>query len=227
MNLLKPKTINISKSFLHQSDGEVKKQMKKYIDGRFPFCWGYVGVNKIGKSAKARQAAEWYRESHPKNLNIAHDPQHQFRSIADYFIHPDDDMWVEKLLPLSNCLVILDELRMIHEQPSPMKGMREFLSMKSDRNVDIIWIVHSPLSVLNIMADYTTRYHIFLTMAQEGSFDRKIPNSHYCITASNYVNNYVARKGRGEYPNFPYMVVDIEKQSINGYNMDATAFENI
>lgn len=188
--------------------------------GRLNFVYGFIGVNRCGKSAVAKKLALSWKVKNPKGLVISHDPQNNFEDITDVFIGPDDEDWADKCCDFRNCLIILDDLRLIHESDKLNKHLAKLLYFRAKWNIDIITVFHNPSLVLNGVAAFVTHYFIFLTSAQEGSFKKKIPNYSLCIAASEEVNKYVSIYGRGKYPDFPYVIVDSEKQKLMAINMD-------
>jgi len=199
--------------------GTTKKVVKKSED-RTNFLFCFIGTNRTGKSATAQSLAMDWKSSRPNGIIVAHDPQRRFVDIADGFLTPDDEDWAERCCTLRNALVILDDIRLIHESDRASKGLMKLLYHRADYNIDIIYIVHNPGLVINALAHFTSNYFIFMTNIQEGAFKKKIPNYSLCMAASEKVNKYVSIFGRGKYPKFPYVMVDIEKQRLIAVNME-------
>lgn len=189
---------------------------------RLNFLYGFIGTNRTGKSSVARKLAESWKLSNPNGIIIAHDPQDNFKDLADVFIMPEDDDWAKKCHGFRNCLIILDDFRLINESSRPVEGLQTLLYYRAKWNIDIITIFHNPSLIINALAHFISHYFIFLTNAQEGSFKNKIPNYSLCAAASEEVNKYVSIYGRGKYPTFPYMIVDCEKQKLMAINMQKT-----
>jgi len=196
---------------------------------RLNFLKGFIGTNRTGKSSIARDIADIWKSSRDERYNvITFDPQRRFADISDKGIDIEDEMWAVKLLREKNCLVILDDYRMINPGDKPIKGLPGLLYKRADNNMDIIYICHSPALVLNLFTYMTTEYYIFHTLSTDGSFKKKIPNYHLCITAVNEVNKYVRRNGRGEHAKssdysgqgFPYIIVNTEDHKLSAVNMD-------
>lgn len=196
----------------------------KYIDKeRDPFLFGIIGTNGTGKSVTARAIAERWKSTRPHADIMAFDPTDAFAGVANKFIYPHEN-WCEKALELRNALLILDEVRILHPSNTTKAKFLELMSMRRDQSIDIIYIVHNPALVLNILTYYTTRYYLFYTQALEGSFKDKIPNYTLCIGASDFINAYVknvikATGEKGTFPDFPYVVVDNETEKITGINI--------
>jgi hypothetical protein len=167
------------------------------------FLYGFIGTNRTGKSSVAKLLAEKWKEANPGQLVIAHDPQDNFIDVADVFIQPEDDDWAIKCCSFRNCLIILDDFRLINESARPVEGLSNLLYYRAKWNIDIITIFHNPSLIINAIAHFISHYFIFLTNAQEGSFKNKIPNYSLCIAASEEVNKYVSVFNRGLYPKFP------------------------
>lgn len=184
------------------------------------FLIGMIGVNGAGKTTTAQKIAMAYKQSRSsKNMIISHDPQNKFGRVTDYYIQSDDNEWAEKLVNIKNCLLILDDYKLINENPRAIKGFQKILINRRANNVDIMYMCHNPSLVLNLLAYFTTHYYLYFTKAQEGSFDGKIPDYSLCITACNIVNRHVGNFGPGKYPNFPYVIVDTDKKKLTAVNI--------
>lgn len=213
------------------------------------FCKGGVGVNKTGKSSVFREIVEGWRSTRIPNLHsdvkyqiVGYDPQNIFgeqrnekgiivkQNLIDLHIELDDPDWALRLCELRNTLVILDEIKDLLEQKSyrTPKGLGRFFTQYWFNNVDILWTVHNPLRAPDCATSYTTHYYMFLTFAQEGSFKKTMPNYSLVKVASNEVNQYVKKHGRGKHvldpdydgQGFPHIIVNCEKQTLQAINME-------
>lgn len=184
------------------------------------FLYGFIGTNRTGKSSIAKQLAISWKNSNPNGIVISHDPQDNFTDITDIFIEPEDNDWAIKCCEYRNCLIILDDFRLINESARPVKGLSKLLYYRAKWNIDIITVFHNPSLVINSLAHFISHYFIFMTNAQEGSFKNKIPNYSLCVAASEEVNKYVSVNGRGKYPIFPFVIVDCEKQKLMAINLE-------
>lgn len=195
------------------------------------FIIGACGVNKTGKSSTFRKIADNWRGARGDRFKISgHDPQRMFSGLIDkdLDINPEDKNWAVKCCKLRNCLLILDEIRILCPIPQhPPKGLVTLFSQCFFWNIDIMWMTHNPSLVPEICTFYTTKYYIFLTFTKEGQFQRKIPNYSLCMAGSNMVNDYVKAHGRGKHKldkdyngqGFPYAIVDTEHQTVTAINM--------
>ena len=120
---------------------------------------------------------------------------------------------------LRNALLILDDYRTLHEQDKAEAWLLYLLQARSEQNIDIMYSIHNPALVINMLTYFTTHYYIFYTQVQEGGWKKKIPNYTTCMAVSNYVNKYVKIYGRGKYPDFPYMIIDNENEEVIAQNM--------
>ena len=215
----------MAKVLIKYSGKEVKKRVKD--DDRLNFCIGFIGTNRTGKSSEAKAMIRSWKLSHPGDLVVSHDPQDNFEEETDLRINPNDEQWAVKCCELRNCLIVLDDFRLINEKNTPVDGLKDLLYFRAKWNIDIIHICHNPSLLLNAMAFFTSHYYIFFTNAQEGSFKKKIPNYSLCEAASARVNKYVSLFGRGKHKkdkdyngqDFPYIIVDCEEQSLKAVNM--------
>lgn len=198
----------------------VKKNVITKSNERLNFLWGFIGTNRTGKSTVACALAEQWKEARPDGIVMAFDPQHKFDTVKDFDIRPEDSNWANECLKLRNALIVLDDYRLINRPNVSVPGFLELMHYRSEYNIDIIYITHNPKLVINDLTYYTTHYTLFFTQAQEGSFEKKIPNYQMVLAASRLINKYVKIHGRGTYPNFPYVLVDTEKEKIQAVNME-------
>ena len=206
---------------------KAKKEEKHVVVSkeRDAFLIGIIGHNGTGKSVTAANIARWWREANPYGEIWAHDPTKRFQDVLTREIYPHQIHWAKEATDnLRNGLLILDELRILHPKPYASQELLELLAMRREFCIDIIYIVHNPALVLEVLTYYTTHYYLFYTQSKVGNFEKRIPNYLLAQAASNFVNKYVRAFGRGNYPNFPFIVVDNEKQSISAFNMK---YENV
>lgn len=203
----------------------------------------FIGVNKTGKSSTAREIVEAWKASRPdpKFKVIAHDPQKIFGEIrdpktgrilkpnlVDLHIEPDDEDWALRLCEMRNCYIIMDEFGVLNDKNVPVKGLKKLLYFREYWNHESMVLIHNPSLMLNILAGYATRYFIFLTFTQEGSFKKKIPNYRYCMAAASEVNEYVKKYGKGKHKldpeydgqGFPHIIFDVATQKLYAINME-------
>lgn len=196
------------------------KTVSEFLRDNFLYC--FIGTNRTGKSAIARKHIIAWKKSNPGKLVIGFDPQRRFRDLIDIFISPEDPKWAVKLHKFRNCLIVLDDMRVLNEDARPVEGLSNLMYYRCDWNIDIITVFHNPSLVLNCISAYATHYFIFLTNAKDGSFKDKIPNYTLCQLASEEVNRYVSIYGRGKWPecDFPHIVVDCEKLKLMAIHMN-------
>lgn len=179
---------------------------------------GIIGTNGTGKTTKAVALAEAWREANDGPI-MAFDPQFRFTHITDFQINASDESYKKEILRLRNGLLIMDDFRILHPKNIAEKWLMDLLQYRRAYNVDIIYIVHSPALVLNALSYYTTKYYVYYTETTLGSWQKKIPNYRICQAASLYINKHVAIKGKGKFPDFPYMMVDNRARKITGVNI--------
>ena len=195
----KPKTVNKAKKRVHA-------------------LWGFIGTNRTGKSVTALNFAKMYQQSKPENAIISFDPQGRFASISDRFIDPENKNWAVDLHSERNALIILDDYRLINPNPTPVEGLQKLLYHRADWNLEIIYICHNPSLIINLLTYFTTHYFLFYTEAMDGSFQKKIMNYKLCISGQQLINRYVKAYDRGEYPHFPFVMVDCENNNLKAFN---------
>lgn len=192
------------------------------------FVKGFIGTNRTGKSSTAKKAIQYWREQNPGCKVIGFDPQQNFEGLLDIEINITDKDWEYlKVLPNRNCLIVLDDYYLVHPKLQATDGLKEMMAFRAQYNYDIIYITHNPALIINFLTYFTTHYYIFYTNVQEGSFKKKIPNYSMCEQASSLINRYVSNFGRGEYPDFPHIVVDTENNKIITQNCNKEKFNKI
>ena len=198
-------------------------------DKRVNFLIGVIGTNGTGKTSIARKLAIAWKGSRPGQDIIAFDPSEDFEDVADYIIDISDKDWAKRCQDKPNSLLILDDYRILCRESKSSPDFDTLLYRRRKLNIDIIYICHSPALVLNICTYLTNQYYIFHTLATDGSFQKKIPHYHLCVTATRMVNDYVQKHGRGEHPqssayvgqDFPYIIVDTQTQELKAINFKA------
>jgi ABC-type dipeptide/oligopeptide/nickel transport system ATPase component len=180
---------------------------------------GILGTNRTGKTTKAISLAKMWKENNDGPV-MAFDPQNYFTDIYDFKINPTNKSFGQEILKLRNGLLILDDFRILHPKNQSEPWLMDLMQYRNAYNIDIIYIVHNPSLVLNILSYFTTKYYIYYTESTMGSWERKIPNYNLCQAASLYINKYVSIRGKGTYPNFPYVMVDNIKQKLTGVNIN-------
>jgi len=194
---------------------------EKNTNNNTNYCIAIIGTNRTGKSVTAREIAIKWREKNEGEI-WAFDPQNRFQEIATNFVYMHDKDWCKKALKLKNGLLILDDYKLLPglRKHQPSDEFAELIYFRAQRNVDIIYICHNPALLMNFITYFTSHYFIFYTESLDGSFERKIPNYILCKQASHLINDYVKHLGRGNYPNFPHIIVDAERQKIIGQNIN-------
>ena len=186
------------------------------------FSYGLIGFNETGKTELAKEIAKDWKSTRPGQDVMAFDPTGKFKGIANKFLKEYEGDWLEEALKLRNGLLILDELRMLHPAHQADRRLVKLFSMRSGEhwNNDIIYIVHSPKLILEVLDSYTTHYRIFYTQARLNQWKDKIANYEGCISAHGLINKYVTEYGKGTYPNFHYVEVENLTGEITWYNID-------
>ena len=207
----------------------------KYKDGvsaRENFIMGFIGTTRTGKTTTAIKLAKEWKKAKPDSDVVVFDPQGKFINekvvindieypLMDYEIDLyESEDWFDKVLSMRNILLILDDYRTLCPKAVSNKGWLYLMSLRAEYNIDIIYIIHAPSLIHNILTNYTTRYFIFYTLSTLGSFAKKIPHYELCQIGVQSVNKYVKNYGKGDYPNFPYVIVDTLIEKLYAYNMD-------
>lgn len=209
-------------------------------DKRNNFLYIFIGTNRTGKSTTARKQVIKWRKNNPNKLVYGYDPQRRFRKspvgtnpnldtysavdLIDVHINPENLNWALEMQERRDCLLLIDDFRKLHEDSRPIEGLKKLMYDYCDFNIDIMTIFHNPIDVLTCIGGHATHYFIFMTNETDGQFKQKMPNATLCKLASNMVNEYVRKHGRGGPENgykFPYIRIDVERQDLWAINMAA------
>lgn len=198
---------------------------------RSNFIFGFIGVNKTGKSSTVLEIAKAWKKNNKKKKIWAYDPQRIFYAskIIDKFLDISSENWASECCELRNGLLIIDEIKLL--MPNPQHTPKEVSRLLINCffwNLDIIFTTHNPSLIPEIFSFYTTHLFIFLTFTKSGGFSKKTPNSYLNEKAGSTVNKYVSIHGRGKHKedinyegqDFPFAIVDNENQKINYINMN-------
>lgn len=70
-------------------------------------------------------------------------------------------------------------------------------------------------------------YSIFYTESTSSDFSDRIPNYTLCQRGANLINKYVRENGRGQFPNFPHVLVKTESSELQLINVDKNKLNSI
>jgi ABC-type dipeptide/oligopeptide/nickel transport system ATPase component len=195
------------------------------------FCYGIIGDNGSGKSTRCKSIAKLFRKKFKNGKIFAHDVNGDFGDIATDYIHAYNKNWAYELSNEWNCLVILDELRVLHPSAQTSQGLLRLMAVRRKQNINIVYVVHNPKLVLESLTYYTYKYFVYYTNSRQGSWSDKIPNSDLAITASKLINNYATTFEGNEYkklyPKFPHIIVDNKLNKLVAVNIKKNIFNRI
>lgn len=177
-----------------------------------------IGTNGTGKTAKLKELLKKWKE-YNTGITMGFDPHHELSDELDITINPTESNWREQVLRLRDGIIVIDDFKVLHPKNITESWLLNLMQFRRAWNVDIIMVTHSPSLVLTTMCYYITKYYIFYTETTLGSWKKKIPNYTQCQAASLYINKYVSIKGKGKYPDFPFMIVDNKTRKVTGVNI--------
>lgn len=188
------------------------------------FLYGFIGENGTGKSVTAKLIAELWKKKNPKGKIYVHDLQGDFEDIADGYIHSYNKKWALEMSKKTNCLLILDEKRVLHPSAQTQPDVLQLLARRRKSNINIIFIVHNPKLILESFTYFTNKFFVFATNSREGSWSDKIPNYELAFAGSRLINNYTAKINpkdyAGLYPNFPHIIIDTKRNKLLAQNIN-------
>ena len=100
----------------------------------------------------------------------------------------------------------------------------DLLALRRRLNLDIIYMVHNPKLILERLSYFSTHFSVFRTESHANDFAEKIQKFLTCQQASSLINAYVRtmdeKEYNAQYPNFPYVFVQNDSDSLFPMNMD-------
>lgn len=184
------------------------------------FIQGWSGANRTGKSIEASKVAKHWKENNPKGQIIAFDPQNRFTEYLDFKIDVNTPNWADIVAEMTNVLLILDDFKKLYPGNQANAGIMNLMANRSEHGIDIIYICHNPADILEIFTKFTNQFCVFYTNTKTAQIKAKIPNNPELYEdAVNYINMYIDKYGRTEYPNpFPFVVANIETNELKAVN---------
>lgn len=200
------------------------------VKKRNNFLFVFMGRNRSGKSTLARRKILAWRQARDPNKYpiIGFQPPTggtgtKIEDLFDYHIDIEDEEWAVKLAQKRNYLLVIDDLKVLTDSDRPPKGFKTLLYNRCNNNYDIIFIFHFPADVYNIICKLATHWFIFMMNPQDGEFKKKIPSYELCKAGGNKVRSYCRDLDfKKIYPRFPHVVVDVDKEMMQGYYFDHT-----
>lgn len=198
------------------------------------FVWAFIGKSGAGKTVTAKQIARLWKKARKRKGGkvFAFDPHDAFYGIADFKIDAKDEDWASVIIqkdkngnyPYANSLIILDDYRTLLKSDKMPPDFLDLLALRRRLNLDIIYMVHNPKLILERLSYFSTAFSIFRTESHSDDFAEKIQKFLTCQQASSLVNAYVRKFEEKEYnalyPNFPYVFVQNDSDSLFPMNMD-------
>lgn len=177
----------------------------------------FLGHNRTGKSVTALKFAEVWKKAKNYRWLVAFDPQDRFIKIRDeQIIEPD---WAKYLDPkYKDVLFVLDDYHMIVGDRIDDNLLR-LLALRNERGFDFILITHNAELIRKKISYYITDLYLYYTGGTDNDFKGKLNNPDLIIQMRHIMNNYIKELGnKGDYPNFPYIQIDIMEEKIQFVN---------
>lgn len=125
------------------------------------------------------------------------------------------------------CLLILDDYRSLLTSDATPKDILRLFALKRKLGLDIMLIMHNPTMLIFRISFYIKKHLIFATESLAGNFSGRITKYVSCQKAANLINEYVLEMGgvdcdkyRAMHPNFPYIMVSDDSETLQLENMD-------
>lgn len=125
------------------------------------------------------------------------------------------------------CLLILDDYRSLLAADATPADVLRLFALKRKLGLDMMIIMHNPKMLILRIATYVTKHLLFATQSLAGQFSDRITEYVSCQKAANLINQYVLEMGgvdcdkyRKMHPNFPYVMVHNDSETLQCENMD-------
>lgn len=194
------------------------KNFYNSINGQI-FCLCIIGANITGKTFLAIDIAQ--KQKNEKRYIIGFDPMGKLQKsgLLDYKLELTDN-WASELMEknkksdykFKNSLLILDDYRILHPNDNINSYFSDLLELHIEMNMNIIYICHNPMLILEKLGYSTTDYSIFYTNTNEGCFEcTKLPNNIQCQKAVELISQYVEKYDITRHTDFPFIHVAISE----------------
>lgn len=168
-----------------------------------------LGHNRTGKTTVAKKLAVAYREENPNNPIYRFDPQNKFGDIKNT-TRIGDNEW-EFFLSKKDCLIILDDYRMLLSDDKLDKNFLRLLALRDEHGIDIILITHHPDLIHQRISYYTTELFLFYcNVSDDLSTSKKLANGTEVMELIQRVNKFCnehGKYGKNE-GDFRYLIYD-------------------
>lgn len=216
------------------------------IPARDYYIWLWIGANTTGKTPSAVQLARAIKEARPWKKIVCHDNRRsirkevfynsitkQYEKLVDKVVEEwETDFWWELLgtdkdgkpipgaQPWRNYTLLLDDYHMLCKNYKMPQGFRNLIAMRTEYNIDIIGITHTPKYILEGLKDHITDLSIFYNLANSSSFEDKLANSEKAQAAAIVINEYKVKFGHLiKFPHFPFVHVNQKTGKVRYINM--------
>ncbi len=174
-----------------------------------------MGNNNTGKSVVAKSIIDSWIVKNPYGYVVAFDPQQRF-SQKNVDIKTDEDL--RGLHLYSNALIIFDDFRKIHKKERAQDWLIDLMADRYENGLDLIFITHSPKQLIEFLTTYEDLYLIFFTNYKEKDLQARMPEPDIISKAMDIISNEYRNNGEGEYPIFPHVMVNVNKNAITKIN---------
>lgn len=193
-----------------------------------------TGRSGAGKSVTAEKLVEQMMKARQKKSVVAHDPQGRFGKYATHYVNSAEDLDFHldidnntgrTVMKTVNAIFVFDESQMLWGRGQITQNIIDILALSREYGNDIIFVTHHPRLIPPKISMYLTDIFVFTTGSGSKTFnDNRLEGAEtlmHCMEAvKDYVKEYPkGAGGLGEYPVFPFVHFDVDKQVAAFINM--------
>lgn len=194
----------------------------KTVETRETVVWDFLGSSGYGKTVSKIEHARIWRHFNPTKKIYAFDPKGDIKKSG--LLRPGFDIEIpiqmvdfgnelikqnaDQTFIHKNFLLILDDFRVLVTRDRIPDSFYKFLAFAREMNADVFLSAHSPQLIQPRLSTFITHHSIFFSGGSGGKFHPETDNYLCCEQARISINKYVRAYGKGQYPNFPHMVVE-------------------
>lgn len=189
----------------------MKLNQERYADLVYMF-----GHNRTGKTSIAIELVKQYKKVKGRTV-VGFDPQNRFKDLLDVKIY--EESWAD-YLEYHDILFVLDDYRGLMTANTIDNDFLKLLALRDEHGFDFIFISHNVSMMHERISYYITNIYLFYTQGDEKSFSNKINNVELIIKCRRFINEYVKQNGKGTYPKFPHLKIDMIDNKVTLININ-------
>ncbi len=178
-----------------------------------------LGNNDTGKSTVIKSFADSWLIKNPYGYFAAFDPQKRFPQ-KHIDIKTQEDF--ADLKGIKNSLVIIDDFKKAWKKQAPPDWLVDLMADRYEDGNDIVIILHGPKQIIEYLTTYEDLYLLFNTNYKEKDLQQRLPSPYIISKALEIIQDEYRNNGSGNYPIFPHVMVDVNKNLITKINFQGS-----